>query len=47
MELGVGVDLDDDLVEELVDATIVPVGALPRATYPNKPDDTLPQFSYG
>lgn len=41
MEVDVGV------VEVLVDAPIVPDGALPRATYPNRPDDGFPQFSYG
>lgn len=45
--MGVGVDVDVDVVEVLVDAPIVPDGALPRATYPNRPDDALPQFSYG
>ena len=45
MEVGVGVGVG--VVEVLVAAPTVPNGALPRATYPNKPADWLPQFSYG
>ena len=37
MEVGVGVGVG--VVEVLADAPTVPDGALPRATYPNKPDD--------
>lgn len=43
VDVGVGVGV----VEVLGDAPTVPAGALPRATYPNRPDDALPQFSYG
>lgn len=45
MEVGVGVGVCE--VEVLVAAPAVPNGALLRATYPNKPADWLPQFSYG
>ena len=45
MEVGVGVGVG--MVEVLAAAPTVPNGALPRATYPNKPPDWLPQFSYG
>ncbi len=45
VEVGVGVG--DGVVEVLVDAPTVPDGALPRATYPNRSADALPQFSYG
>ena len=45
MLIGVGVGVG--VVEGLVDAPVVPDGALPRAIYPNRPDDSLPQFSYG
>ena len=47
VDVGVGVGVGVDVVEVLVDAPIVPDAALPRATYPNKPDDASPQFSYG
>ena len=45
--VGVGVGVDVGVVEVLVAAPTVPNGALPRATYPNKPAAWLPQFSYG
>ena len=45
VEVGVGVGVG--VAEVLAAAPIVPAGALPRATYPNNPDDRLPQFSYG
>lgn len=38
---------DVGVVEVLVEVPIVPDGALPRAIYPNRPDDRFPQFSYG
>ena len=47
LEVEVGVGVGVGVAEVLVDAPIVPAGALPRATYPNRPDDALPQFSYG
>ena len=37
VDVGVGVGVG--VVEVLVDAPIVPNGGLPRATYPNRPDD--------
>lgn len=45
--VGMGVGVGVGVVDVLVDAPTVPNGALPRATYPNKSDDRLPQFSYG
>ena len=47
MEVGVGVGVGVEDGEALGAAPIVPDGALPRATYPNRPDDALPQSSNG
>lgn len=44
--MGVDVGVVEVLLDA-VDAPIVPDGALLRATYPNRPDDGFPQFSYG
>ena len=47
MGVGVGVVIGVVVGEALGAAPIVPDGALPRATYPNRPDDALPQSSNG
>ena len=48
MEVGVGVGVGVvEVGEALGAAPIVPDGAFPRATYPNRPDDALPQSSNG
>lgn len=46
-DVGVDVGVGVGVVEVLVDVPTVPDGAMLKATYPNRPDDALPQFSYG